>query len=94
MNVLRIKELLKEKGVTGKDLVGKIGITETSLSRIIKGEQQPRFELLMDIAKELDVDIRDLFNTTKDNGKDSKELFIFKEGKYVSIGELDLSKYF
>lgn len=67
MNILRIKELLKEKGSTGKELAETIGITETSLSRIVKGDQQPRFELLLQIAETLDVDIKDLFYSTKVN---------------------------
>ncbi|MBE7692888.1 helix-turn-helix transcriptional regulator [Tenacibaculum finnmarkense] len=66
MQILRLKELLKEKSITGKELVKSIGITETSLSRIIKGDQQPRFELLLKIADVLDVDIKELFVSTKD----------------------------
>lgn len=65
MNILRLKEVLKEKGVTGKELSEKIGITETSLSRIVKGDQQPRFDILLQIADALDVDVRVLFNSTK-----------------------------
>ncbi len=66
MNILRIKELLKDKGITGKTLAENIGITENALSMIINGKRQPRFELLYDIASYLDVDIRDLFKRTKD----------------------------
>ncbi|NAS32441.1 helix-turn-helix domain-containing protein [Flavobacteriaceae bacterium R38] len=67
MSVLRLKEVLKEKEVSGKTLAETVGITETSLSRIIKGDQQPRFDLLLQIAETLDVDIRDLFNPTKED---------------------------
>jgi transcriptional regulator with XRE-family HTH domain len=66
MTVLRIKEILKEKGITGKEISSKIGITETSLSRIIKGVQQPRFDLLLHLADILDVDVKDLFHSTKE----------------------------
>jgi transcriptional regulator with XRE-family HTH domain len=66
MTVLRLKEILKEKGVTGKEISSKIGSTETSLSRIIKGNQQPRFELLLQLADLLEVDMKDLFHSTKE----------------------------
>lgn len=65
MSILRLKELLKEKGVSGKSLAESVEITETSMSRIINGDQQPRFDLLVNIANTLDVDIRDLFYPTK-----------------------------
>lgn len=74
MGILRLKETLKEKGVTGKELSEKVGITETSLSRIIKGDQQPRFDLLLKIAEALDVDVKDLFNSTKTNKHPKEEL--------------------
>lgn len=65
MNVLRLKEILRQKGISGKSLAETVAITETSLSRIINGDQQPRFELLLQIAEALDVDIRELFIPTK-----------------------------
>jgi len=65
MSVLRLKEVLKEKGISGKKLAETVDITETSLSRIINGDQQPRFDLLLKIAETLDVDIRELFHPTK-----------------------------
>ena len=70
-NIYQIGEILKEKGVSGKDFAVKIGITETSMSRIIQGKQQPKPELLLKIAKALDVDIRELFISTKNCLSDS-----------------------
>lgn len=67
MSILRLKEVLKEKGVTGKELSEKVGITENAISMIINDKRQPRFNLLLQIAEVLDVDIRDLFYSTKDN---------------------------
>ncbi|CAA0236472.1 helix-turn-helix domain-containing protein [Tenacibaculum maritimum] len=65
MSVLRLKELLKEKGITGKELADKIGISVTGMSNIVKGQSLPRQEVLLQIAKTLDVDIKDLFHSTK-----------------------------
>ena len=73
MNVLRLKEILKEKEVTGKELAFKVGVTENAVSMIINNKRQPRFELLVNIATALDVDIRDLFNPTKPQ-KSPKEI--------------------
>ena len=67
MSVLRLKEILKEKNMSGKKLAEIVGITETSLSRIINNDQQPRFDLLLKIAQTLDVDIRELFYPTKES---------------------------
>lgn len=74
MSILRLKELLKEKGVSGKSLAESVQITETSMSRIINGDQQPRFDLLVNIANTLDVDIRDLFYPTKEEENPTEAL--------------------
>lgn len=67
MSILRLKEVLKEKEVTGKDLAEKVGLSETAMSNIVKGQSLPRQEVLLKIAQTLDVDIRELFHPTKEN---------------------------
>ncbi len=66
MGILRLKEILKQKNITGKQLAEKIGISITGMSNIVKGQSLPRQEVLLEIAKVLDIDIKDLFNSTKD----------------------------
>lgn len=61
MSYLRIKELLKDRNLTAKELARDLGIAENSLSRIITEKQQPRFELLQQIADRLDVEVWQLF---------------------------------
>ncbi len=61
MSYLRIKELLKDRNHTAKELARDLGIAENSLSRIITEKQQPRFELLQQIADRLDVEVWQLF---------------------------------
>ena len=63
--LLRLKEVLKEKGVTGKELAAKVGVSETTISQHVGGDQYPRPELLLKIASTLEVDVRDLFYSTK-----------------------------
>ena len=65
MSILRLKEVLKEKGISGKHLADKVSVSENTISFIATGKTQPRFDLLLQIAKTLDVDIKDLFNSTK-----------------------------
>ena len=59
MSKLRIKEILKEKGITQKELAEIIGVAEISLSRSINGN--PSLDTLNKIALALNVPISDLF---------------------------------
>ena len=61
MSFLRIKDLLKEKGITSKELAGNLDMPEPTLSRIIKERRQPRFEVLQKIADHLEVEVWQLF---------------------------------
>lgn len=88
MSALRIKEVLTEKGVTGKDLAGKVGLTETSISRIVKGDQYPKIETLIAIASALDVDVKDLFVSTKE-AETVTPLYIKQGEKFIPIGVLN-----
>ena len=72
MNVLRLKEVIKEKGYSVTSLAEKMGMQQVSLSRIINGN--PKFETLLKIAMALDVDARDLFNATKTNQNPKDEV--------------------
>ena len=89
--MLQLKKAMQAKGMSGKELCKKVGITETSLSRIVKGNQTPRIELLIEIARELDVDIRDLFISTKSSpGRET--IYVKRGGEYIAIGEVDFGK--
>lgn len=61
----RIKDLLKERGITISSLAEKIGTTQTSLSRALGDNGNPTYETLNKIAKVLNVDVSELF---KSNG--------------------------
>lgn len=66
MNILRLKEALSERGVTGKELALKLGVSQNTISNIVNGYNFPKPALLVEIAKELDIDIKDLFISTKE----------------------------
>lgn len=87
--MLLIKELMKEKGISGKDLSQKMDITENSLSLIVNGKRQPRYETLIQIADILQVDIRDLFKPTKPN-EEATDLYAKNaSGEFVRIGAIN-----
>lgn len=65
--VLRIKEILKQRGVTQKGLAEKIGVSIISISRIAQGEQNPSLDTLQKIAEALGVSLADLF-AERENG--------------------------
>lgn len=56
---LRIKEILKEKGMTQKELAQKMGVAEISLSRSVNGA--PTLTTLEKIADALGVEVSELF---------------------------------
>ena len=73
MKILRLKELLKEKGVTGKQLADMVGVSQPAISEFVTNKSHPRPELLLKIATALDVDLKDLFISTKPQ-KNPKEI--------------------
>ena len=62
---LRIKEVIKEKGLTVTLLAEKMGINRVGLSNHINGN--PSVEILQRIADTLKVDIVELFEPAKSN---------------------------
>jgi transcriptional regulator with XRE-family HTH domain len=87
MNILRLKELLNEKGITGKELAEKVEVTPASISNIVQGNSFPKPDLLIKIARVLNVDVRDLFQSTKPN--ETETIFVFREGSYTPVGKLN-----
>ena len=57
---IKIKELCKEKGITQKDLATKIGVSDISLNKTLRGEY-PQLQTLEKIASALGVEIVELF---------------------------------
>ena len=63
---LRIKEICAQKGVTQKALSEMVGVSTTSLSRIITSEQKPSLDTLEKIASALSVEVSELFSAPKE----------------------------
>lgn len=60
---MRVKELLRERNITAKDLAKKIGLSEGALSQSINGN--PTLERLEQIATALGVTVPELFEAPK-----------------------------
>lgn len=56
----RIKEVLEEKGIKQTWLADKLGKSFNSINSYVQNRQQPRLEVLNEIAAILDVDVKDL----------------------------------
>ena len=65
IHINRIKAVLAENNRTNRWLAESLGKNEATVSRWCTNETQPSVEVLYQISKLIDIDIRDLFNKTK-----------------------------
>ena len=77
---LRIKEVIKEKGMTITELADKMGINRVNLSNMVNGN--PTVETLNKIADALGVAVTELFEQPK---KDSVSISCPHCGKSINI---------
>lgn len=62
----RIKEVLEEKGIKQTWLAEQLGKSYNMVNGYVQNRQQPRLEVLYEIARILDVEVKELLNETKD----------------------------
>ncbi len=62
----RIKEVLEEKGIKQKWLAEQLGKSYNMVNGYVQNRQQPRLEVLYEIARILDVEVKDLLIEQKD----------------------------
>lgn len=65
MEILRLKELMNQKGISREELSNKVGVSMTTISNINSEKNLPTINLLLQIAEALDVDVREMFVPTK-----------------------------
>lgn len=63
----RIKEVLEEKGIKQVWLADKLSKSFNTVNGYVQNRNQPTLEVLYDIAKILNVDIKDLIVSNKEN---------------------------
>jgi transcriptional regulator with XRE-family HTH domain len=61
-DINRLKLVLVEKKKTGKWLAGQIGKDPSTVSKWCSNTTQPSLDILVNIAKMLDVDVKQLIN--------------------------------
>lgn len=62
----RIKEVLEQKGIKQKWLAEKLEKSFNTVNSYVQNRQQPRLEVLSEIAEILNVDIKDLIISNKE----------------------------
>lgn len=62
--ILRIHEVLKERGLLQKDLAEKLGVSKVTVNYWCNNQTTPSLETLIQVAKILKVKISDLINET------------------------------
>lgn len=62
----RLRVVLAENNKTNRWLAEAIGKNEATISRWCNNKAQPSADMFVAIANALDVDVRDLFNSTKE----------------------------
>lgn len=65
MAVLRLKEIMTLKGISRDELSLRVEVSPTTISNISSENNLPTIKLLLKIAEALDVDVRELFVSTK-----------------------------
>ena len=81
---MRIRDILKEQGITTKELAEKMGISQSALNQSISGN--PSVKVLTNIADALDVPVWQLFtNPSEILTKDSTSITCPHCGKEIKI---------
>ncbi|HCC93586.1 MAG TPA: XRE family transcriptional regulator [Flavobacteriaceae bacterium] len=65
MKINRLKIVLAEKNKTNKWLAENLSKSEVTISRWVTNDVQPSMETFLEIASLLDIDIKDLFHSSK-----------------------------
>ncbi|HBC05757.1 helix-turn-helix transcriptional regulator [Algoriphagus hitonicola] len=61
----RIKEVLEKKGIKQTWLAEKLGKSYNMVNGYVQNRQQPRLEILFEIARILEVEVKDLIKEEK-----------------------------
>lgn len=83
-----IKMLMKNKGITSKELAQKVKVSPTHISYIINNKRVPSIDLLEKIAAVLEVSVNDCFDDDI-----SEEKFISKNKSEIQVPKDYSSKY-
>ena len=82
---LRVKEILKERGQTQKELAAMMGKSPQYIANVLNSEQGISVNVLIELAKALDVEFRDLFAVTRTEARDAPSIVCPHCGKPITI---------
>lgn len=88
--VLRLKDILKDRGESISSFASRVGITQANMSNIVNAKSSPTLDTLVRIANALNIGITELFQK-----EPSKEIFGYIEyhGKIYKVRSFeDLKK--
>ena len=83
--VLRIKEILIQRGISLREFARISGISQSNLSNYINGNISPTLDTLNKIAHHLDVDVVELLKE-----KDSVEIYAKYDGVLYPLNKNDI----
>lgn len=63
----RIREVLEEKGIKQKWLAEKLGKSYNMVNSYVQNRRQPSLDILNEIAEILDVDVRTLISSNRED---------------------------
>ncbi|HSM45283.1 MAG TPA: helix-turn-helix domain-containing protein, partial [Acidimicrobiia bacterium] len=86
----RIRHYRNEAGLTLDQLGSQIGKPAPSLSLLENGKKEPRINLVMDIAKVLDVEVADLLETNPPTRRDVLEIALIRAQETTLFEQLDI----
>lgn len=81
---LRVKEILRQKGISQKDLAENTGLSIVTVNKIVQNGN-PTVDSLEKVAKYLEVSIKELFD-----GEDESNLYIKEGESFKKIGSIKL----
>ena len=88
-----IVELMKQEGLSQKELAEKINVTEASMSRYIKGERIPRIDVLVKLANVFNVSIEYLQGLKEvDDFNEIKRIVARNSKKMTDEQKMELTK--
>lgn len=92
---INLKEILKEKGATSKELAERLGVTPVTISYIVTNKTTPSLDMLCRIAKELNVKLSTLLGEEPLRVIDtSKEFAAFVRYKGIHYTADTLDEFF
>lgn len=89
MGLLRIDEILRDRNIPVNRFAKAVGVSPASIYNILNGKHFPKPELLEKMAKELNVEVRDLFKSGSGPSIEQPFGFVEYKGTIFKITSVD-----